>query len=178
MSKAKPFIEPEILNDDMVQNSDLFMRYATELIDEIDSMPKITATEKLARIAGATLYERLANGQLHIQDAVKFLTAQFEKKTPMPVQRIEQEVRTDLRVIIEAGIQANPDIIEMSINNAVEARKEIQTQLSLPSTLELTPISNDVKKEEATQWSGEPDEIKSIRDPGKHDSLKGRRIKF
>lgn len=187
MSQAK--IQPEIAppTSRIPKYAHLYKTYAEEMLEEAEDNDKISATEKLARVAGAELFTLYYEGKMHPMEAHKFLVEQFSKKTPSPVQRIEQDTKVDLNVMIQELVTNNPNILDMSTQKAIIARQDIQDKLDLPPTLAMEPVvagdslSNPVAVDGESpapqSWQGEPDEIKAIRDPEEFQTFAGRKLK-
>jgi len=191
-AKTQPDIAPPV--NRIPKYAHLYETYAEEMLEEARDNDRISATEKLARVAGAELFMLYSAGKMHPMEAHKFLVEQFSKKTPSPVQKIEQDTKVDLNIMLRELVTDNPNILDMSTKKAIVARQDIQDKLDLPPTLALEPAvihgndppadltvavtteSNGGSLPPAKTWTGEPDEIKAIRNPEEHQTFKGRKV--
>ena len=114
-----------------------FAEVAQEIVQEIASDDSISAIEQAARLAGASFLLDIAKGRVNPKAAREFLKSLFEKKTPAPVQRIEQKTQADFRIIFADALQANPDVLEASLDRALVAQNKIQERLGLPPSLQI-----------------------------------------
>jgi hypothetical protein len=170
-----------------------FAKAAQDIIEETEADDQLPSIEKAARLAGAYLLLGVASGKFEGKPEYDFLKNLFEKKTPAPVQRIEQRTHADFRVLFTGALQANPNILDESLARAVVAHQAIQERLTLPPSLELPPkvadeaefeekgIGEEVPKVETpVDWKPgqEPAEITSIRKEGEDESLSDRHRRF
>ena len=81
---------------------------AKRVLADIDGQGKMDTLEEAGRSALAVLLNLYADGGLSPTESVKFLKSLVEKKTPPPVQRIEQRTETDMRVLILDIVGSNP----------------------------------------------------------------------
>lgn len=167
-----------------------FAQAAEAIIDETNADDQLPAIEKAARLAGAALLMLIQQEELEGKPAFDFLKNLFEKKTPAPVQRIEQRTHADFRVIFEKAFQNNPNVLEESLARAEQVQLAIRERLSLPPSLELTPKVADEAEfekdalepsvETPVNWKPgqEPAEITSIRREVQNEPVSDRHRRF
>jgi len=183
-----------------------FTKAAMDIMEETEADDQLPSIEKAARLAGAYLLLGVASGKFEGKPEYDFLKNLFEKKTPAPVQRIEQRTHADFRILFTGALRANPNILDESLARAEVAHKAIQERLTLPPSLELPPkVADEAEFEErvvgddgavetpiagspadrpsnkvALDWKPgqEPAEITSIRKEGEHESLSDRHRRF
>jgi len=148
-----------------------FSSAAAAIIAETESDKQLPAIECAARLAGADLLLAVESGEVDGKLAYDFLKNLFERKTPAPVQRIEQRTHADFRVLFQAAVQDNPNVLEESLARAEAAHLAIQERLSLPPSLELPPCVVDKAevfdetRDVSLEWKPgqEPAEITRVR---------------
>lgn len=168
-----------------------FAKAAEEIIRETEADSQLPSIERAARLAGAYLLLGVASGKIDGKPEYDFLRNLFEKKTPAPVQRIEQRTHADFRVLFASAIQTNPDILEESLAKAEEAHMAIRERLNLPPSLQLPPkVADEAEFEEQAVgepaveaplgWKPgqEPAEITAVRKEGESESLSDRHRRF
>jgi len=117
--------------------SSSFLESAKRIVDEALSDSSMPAIEQAARLAGAYLLQEIASGKMGDRDALTFLRALFQTKTPAPVQRIEQRTHADFRILFKAAIDDNPDVLDRTLTRALAAHDAICDRLSLPPSLQM-----------------------------------------
>lgn len=120
-------------------------RYATqarELAEElaIEARGNLSLLESSGVLALAILFEQLAAGQLEPTQGFSFLKGLAEKKTSAPVQKMEVESKTDMRVLIAGAIEQNSTVMKEALVKALADREAIRERLKLTSAMELETV--------------------------------------
>lgn len=165
-----------------------FAEAAEAIIRETEDDDQLPAIERAARLAGAYLLLGVAGGSVEGKAAYDFLKGLFEKKTPAPVQRIEQRTHADFRVLFATAIETNPNILQDSLDKAEQAHASIRERLSLPPSLELVADEAEFEEQAVGEpaveaplvWKPgqEPAEITSVRKEGENEPVSDRHRRF
>ena len=99
---------------------------------------EIDATETIGLLAMSQLTKLNATGLLNQNQTFGFLKSMAEKKTPNPVQRVEEHQKIDLRGIFQVVIDNNPEALESSLQQAKQRNQEIQDRLNLSEDMMLS----------------------------------------
>ena len=99
---------------------------------------EIDATETIGLLAMSQLAKLNATGLLNQNQTFGFLKSMAEKKTPNPVQRVEEHQKIDLRMIFQGAIDNNPEALESSLQQAKQRNQEIQDRLNLSEDMMLS----------------------------------------
>jgi len=116
--------------------------------------------EAAGRQALAAMLSEYADGNLPDKQAFAFLKSLAERKTPDPVQKVEQTTQVDMRVMVGALITDNPDALEQALGRAARARSEIAARLVADAPLSL---GETAELSDAQMLHAEPAEVSNIR---------------
>ena len=109
----------------------------------------------------SSLLQQVSGGLLDNKQEFSFLKTLADKKTQNPVQRVEQTSKVDLRVSLAAAIDANPEALERTLEQAKKHDKEVLERLNGNLMLD-----GDTNEEVASTNPGEPNEVQDIRNGG------------
>lgn len=127
---------------------------------------EIDPVEAAGHQALASLLMMHIRGELPKDFSAKFLKSIAEKKTPSPVQKIEQTTRVDLNVLFSALIEGSPDTLIRMTRLAGERAQQVQKRLGVTSDY-LLPAAEDNGQASINQsQKPEPVEIIDIRSGG------------
>jgi hypothetical protein len=132
---------------------------ATSLRISLDA-DDITDIEAAGRQALAAMLALYADGDLPPKQAFTFLKSLAERKTPDPVQKVEQTTQVDMRVLVQGLITDNPAALQSALDRASEARREIAARLQNDAPLQLSSPTVDGG---VSLTLKEPDEVQNIR---------------
>jgi len=142
--------------------SDKLLSLSIEIAEELPE--EASSLERAGRLATAILLQMGATGRLDRDKLFTFLKTLADKKTPDPVQRIEQRTELDMRVIIASVVKDNPDVLQRSIEGARKGRQEVMSRWNMDSSLSLPPTPTlETAESESSILPVEPNEIQDIR---------------
>jgi len=165
----------------MAQASSVFP-YAEEMRDlakrvfEDISSSNMDTLEEAGRASLGILLQLYADGAMQPEAAMKFLNTLAEKKTPPPIQRIQQKTETDMRILISDAVGDNPDKLAATIALANQRKEEIKAKLKIGDSLMLdAPLEDEEESQqedyileddpEIRKLVNEPNEIHRMRFP-------------
>jgi hypothetical protein len=100
----------------------------------------ITTIEAAGHYSLASVLEGMATGKMSYKKSFDTLRSLAEKKTPAPVQRIEQHQTVDMRSLLVTAVAENPKALEDVVAIAITAREQIREKLnSSDAALALLP---------------------------------------
>jgi hypothetical protein len=134
-----------------------------EAIEEGMDAGTIDATEALGNLSMAALTELYQNGLLDDKQAFTFLNSMAIKKTPAPVQRIEQHTKMDLRVIFNEIVEDNEAQREKTLAQSKVWNSEVMERLKLNENMELAPLDQDSASPLQEELPTPPPEIEDIK---------------
>ncbi|MDQ1271459.1 MAG: hypothetical protein QG591_89 [Planctomycetota bacterium] len=137
-------------------------RAADAVIDSISNV--IDPIETSGRVALASLLRSVASGEMVGNASYNFLSALAQKKTPNPVQKIEEYQKVDMRMVISDLVASSPSILEEMKTKALEARLEIRERLRIADGLPLHVLPSDKSNEVISALPPESEELKKLRD--------------
>ena len=129
------------------------MRIAEQILSELDDSK--TTLEQAGHISLAILLTKYAKGDLPSKEGFSLLKTLADKKTPAPVQRIEQRSIIDMRVLINEALETNSSKLEEAKVNARERKEEVMERYNMDESLELKVPSESLELPPATDRSGQ-----------------------
>jgi len=166
LSDLSSALHPEDDIDLEIPFSDELAKLSRQIAEEVSEIDT-SNLEKAGRLSTAILLNMGATGKLNKPQFFTFLKTLADKKTPAPVQRIEQRTELDMQVIIANVIQSNPKVLQASIEKAALGRKEVMDRWGMDNGLSL-PTTDDESSPPPLPV-GEPKEIDDIRKDGGRD---------
>lgn len=151
---------PERTTPYSVEVMELANKITASLTESLDA-GDIGDIEAAGRQALAALLSLYAAGKLPDKQAFSFLKSLAERKTPDPVQKVEQTTQVDMRMMVGGLITDNLDALKEAVNYAKEARVSIASRLRSDS-LQLSAAAVDDDGEPIVLE--EPSEIRNIRE--------------
>jgi len=134
MSKKVPIDIQKIANQKPQSRfADQLIPAAERIYNEVVTAVKdgsLDSIEALGRISLAVLVDDIAEGRWEGKEALSFLRTLAEKKTPPPVQRIEQREQIDMRVIMASAVGSNVAALDLALEKAKAAQNEIKERLT------------------------------------------------
>lgn len=118
-------------------------------------------TEAAGLNALKSLLIKSAGGLLTSAQEFTLLKSLADKKTPDPVQKIEQQTKVDFNVTITEAIKANAPALQSSLEKAEAYNQEILAKLAGNLMLD-----GDTKEEVAAKPTEEPYELTDLRTGG------------
>ena len=118
--------------------------------------------EAAGRTALGVMLEQYASGDLEKRDAIAFLRNLADKKTPAPVQKVEQFTQIDMNILLKNAIQDNPNAVSDAMKKAEVWREQIKAKYGMDDTLQLPANEDDIIDAEFVDFE-EPDELKKVR---------------
>lgn len=166
-------ISPQKSTIDAIPEYDSELQRAAEAISaraaEALESEEIDPVEAAGHQALASLLMMHIRGELPKDFSAKFLKSIAEKKTPSPVQKVEQTTRVDLNVLFTGLIEGSPDTLIRMTRLAGERAQQVQKRLGVTSDY-LLPVDEEDNGQASSianqSQKPEPVEIIDIRSGG------------
>lgn len=164
--------EREIYNDSgkgtpvSHDESTLLLNISDMIINDVEHSASSTL-EKSGMLSLAFLFRRLASGSLTDNQAFTLLKSLVDKKTPAPVQKIEQHTVLDMGALLMDAVASNSEAKLALMATARVGKVEVMERYSMGEDLQVADrriVSDgaDAKKDDVVIWN-EPDELKDLR---------------
>lgn len=130
ISKKVPYAE------DLQETADIIATDAKQSLDD----GRMGGVEAAGHLSMAILLRSIATDNVPLTKALPLLKSLAEKKTPDPVQKIEQRTEIDMRMLIADAVSANAGALENVVAIALTAREQVRERIGAKDNrLELTP---------------------------------------
>lgn len=116
----------------------------------------IELIEAAGQLSLVELLRQHTLGKLTEKQAFKMLQDLVSKKTPNPIQRIEETQKIDIRVVFADILQSSPDVLERTLVMSRQRNEEVKQKLGLDSSMMLDSRANVVGDSRAV--GGNPDQ--------------------
>lgn len=122
--------------DKLQKTADLIAKDADQSLDN----GRMGGVEAAGHLSMAVLLHSVSSDNIPLQKALPLLKSLAEKKTPDPVQKIEQRTEIDMRALMVDAVSANAGALENVVAIALTAREQVRERVGAKDNrLELTP---------------------------------------